>query len=144
MRKIIAIPGITAASLLIVFGCGSNSTVLSGNDDYLTLSVDNQRNNSLTGYVTETDADSVILTGSNIKKIVGTTTQLEVVDTLLLAYQNEIFWGSSSELEAGNYTEDYDMAEYTNYGKYGSLNLSDSNSQTCWAEGSESNGIGAI
>ena len=68
--------------------------------------------------------------------------QLEVMDTLLLAYENETFWGSSSELEAENYPEDYDMAGYADYGIYGSLNLSDSNPNTCWAEGSESNGIG--
>ena len=68
--------------------------------------------------------------------------QLEVNDTLLLAYENEMFWGSSSELEADNYPEDYDMAGYVDYGIYGSLNLSDSNPNTCWAEGSESDGIG--
>ena len=72
MRKIIAI--LVIVSLLVVFGCGSDSTGPSGNDDYLPLSVGNQWNYSLTGYVTETDADSVILTGSNITKIIGTTT----------------------------------------------------------------------
>ena len=59
--------------------------------------------------------------------------QLEVNDTLLLAFTNGIFWGSSSELEMGGYAD---------YGKYGSTNLGDTNSATWWAEGSESDGIG--
>ena len=59
--------------------------------------------------------------------------QIEVKDTLLLAYQNETFWGSSSELE---------MDIYKDFGKYGSTNLSDSDPTTCWTEGSKSNGTG--
>jgi hypothetical protein len=59
--------------------------------------------------------------------------QLEVNDTLLMAFTNGIFWDSSSELEMGSYAD---------YGKYGSTNLGDSNPKTCWAEGSESDGIG--
>ena len=59
--------------------------------------------------------------------------QLEVNDTLLLAFNNEIFWSSSSELE---------MDIYKDFGKYGSTNLSDTDPATCWAEGSENNGTG--
>ncbi len=59
--------------------------------------------------------------------------QLEVNDTLLLAFNNDIFWGASSELEMGMYAD---------FGKYGSTNLGDDNSTTCWAEGSEKDGIG--
>lgn len=59
--------------------------------------------------------------------------QLIVKDTLLLAYQNETFWSSSSELE---------MDIYRDFGKYGSINLSDNDPTTCWAEGSEGDGIG--
>lgn len=62
-----------------------------------------------------------------------TKAQIEVRDTLLLAFNNEIFWGSSSEL---------DMDIYKDFGKYGSTNLSDSDPATCWAEGSENNGVG--
>ena len=68
--------------------------------------------------------------------------QIEVKDTILLAYKNETFWGSSSELEAGSYSEEYDMAGYADFGKYGSMNLGDTNPKTCWAEGSESDGAG--
>jgi hypothetical protein len=59
--------------------------------------------------------------------------QLAVKDTLLLAYQNETFWGSSSELA---------MDIYRDFGKYGSINLSDNDPTTCWAEGSENDGTG--
>ncbi len=57
--------------------------------------------------------------------------QLEVNDTLLLAFNNGIFWDSSSELEMGGYAD---------YGKYGATNLGDTDPATCWAEGSESDG----
>jgi len=57
--------------------------------------------------------------------------QIEVNDTLLLAFTNEVFWGSSSELE---------MDIYSDFGKYGSTNLGDNDPATCWAEGSESDG----
>ncbi|MFC2103885.1 hypothetical protein ACFLS4_00865 [Bacteroidota bacterium] len=59
--------------------------------------------------------------------------QLEVNDTLLLAYKNNTFWGSSSELEQDIYAD---------FGKYGSTNLSDNDAATCWAEGSSSSGEG--
>lgn len=74
--------------------------------------------------------------------IINSFAQLEVKDTLLLAFSTEIFWSSSSELEADNYPEDYEMAGYADYGIYGSLNLGDSDAKTCWAEGSESDGTG--
>lgn len=83
---------------------------------------------------------TIILVFINFLSSIGYA-QLEVKDTLLLAYENETFWGSSSELEAENYSEEYDMSGYADYGKYGSLNLGDSNPKTCWAEGSESDGI---
>jgi len=57
--------------------------------------------------------------------------QLEVEDTLLLAFKNYIFWNSSSELEMGGYAD---------YGKYGATNLGDTDPSTCWAEGSEGDG----
>lgn len=57
--------------------------------------------------------------------------QLEVNDTLLLAFKNGIFWDSSSELEMGSYAD---------YGKYGAANLGDTDPTTCWAEGSENDG----
>jgi hypothetical protein len=57
--------------------------------------------------------------------------QLEVNDTLLLAFKNGIFWNSSSELEMGGYAD---------FGKYGTTNLGDTDPTTCWAEGSESDG----
>jgi hypothetical protein len=59
--------------------------------------------------------------------------QLEVNDTLLLAFDNDIFWSSSSELE---------MDIYKDFGKYGSTNLSDSDPSTCWAEDADNDGIG--
>lgn len=59
--------------------------------------------------------------------------QLEVNDTLLLAFDNDIFWSSSSELE---------MDIYKDFGKYGSTNLSDTDPTTCWAEGADNNGSG--
>lgn len=59
--------------------------------------------------------------------------QLEVVDTVLLAVKNDQFWSSSSELEQDIYKD---------FGKYGSINVADSDPETCWAEGSESDGSG--
>ncbi|MFO7844675.1 MAG: hypothetical protein R6V16_12765, partial [Bacteroidales bacterium] len=59
--------------------------------------------------------------------------QLNIRDTIMLASKNNVYWGSSSELE---------LEGYADYGKYGSTNLSDNDPATCWAEGSESNGIG--
>lgn len=59
--------------------------------------------------------------------------QLEINDTLLLAFNNDIFWSSSSELE---------IDIYKDFGKYGSTNLSDSDPTTCWAEGSVNDGAG--
>lgn len=59
--------------------------------------------------------------------------QLDIQDTIMLAHKNDVYWGSSSELE---------LEGYADYGKYGSTNLSDNDPATCWAEGSESNGIG--
>ena len=59
--------------------------------------------------------------------------QLEVKDTLLLAYGNQVFWSASSELE---------MDIYADFGKYGSTNLGDNDPTTCWAEGSENDGSG--
>lgn len=64
--------------------------------------------------------------------IINSFGQFEVQDTLLLAFSDEIFWGSSSELEMGIYSD---------FGKYASVNLSDNDGSTCWAEGSEGNGI---
>ncbi len=61
------------------------------------------------------------------------TGQLNIKDTLFLAEENEQFWHSSSELE---------QSGYYNFGKYGAINMSDNNPATCWAEGSEGNGIG--
>ncbi|HAF28594.1 MAG TPA: hypothetical protein DCG75_06060 [Bacteroidales bacterium] len=72
----------------------------------------------------------------------STQAQLEVSDTIFLALNNEIFWGSSSELAFNDYPEDFDMAGYSDYGKYGSRNLGDNDISTCWAEGSESDGSG--
>lgn len=57
--------------------------------------------------------------------------QLEVADTILMAFDNGVFWSASSELEPDIYVD---------FGKYGSTNLSDNNSQTCWAEGSDKDG----
>ena len=59
--------------------------------------------------------------------------QLEVNDTLLMAFDNDVFWSSSSELEQDIYAD---------FGKYGSTNLADNDSTTCWAEGSENDGSG--
>lgn len=59
--------------------------------------------------------------------------QLEVTDTVLLAFKNDQFWSSSSELEQDIYKD---------FGKYGALNVSDSDPETCWAEGSETDGSG--
>jgi len=59
--------------------------------------------------------------------------QLIIKDTLFLAGQNEQLWHSSSELE---------QSGYYNYGKYGAINLGDNNSNTCWAEGTEGDGVG--
>ena len=59
--------------------------------------------------------------------------QLEVNDTLLMAFSHDVFWSASSELE---------MDIYADFGKYGSTNLSDNDSTSCWAEGSDSDGIG--
>lgn len=59
--------------------------------------------------------------------------QLEVKDTVLLAFQNDQFWSSSSELQQGMYKD---------LGKYGSVNLGDSDPSTCWAEGADNDGSG--
>ena len=59
--------------------------------------------------------------------------QLEVNDTLLMAQKYDIYWGESSELE---------LTDYADFGKYGSVNLGDNDSTTCWAEGSKSDGTG--
>ncbi|MFP4023243.1 MAG: NADase-type glycan-binding domain-containing protein [Thiohalospira sp.] len=56
-----------------------------------------------------------------------------IKDTIFLAEVNNQFWGSSSELE---------LTGYSDYGKYGSTNLGDNNPATCWAEGSEKDGVG--
>ncbi|MBI9052737.1 MAG: hypothetical protein JEY96_02905 [Bacteroidales bacterium] len=48
-----------------------------------------------------------------------------------MAFSNEIFWSSSSELE---------MDIYADFGKYGSTNIADNDPTTCWAEGAESDG----
>lgn len=69
----------------------------------------------------------IALTNSNAIKA-----QLEVKDTLLMAFGNEVFWSASSELEQDIYAD---------FGKYGSTNLGDNNPSTCWAEGSEADGI---
>ena len=58
--------------------------------------------------------------------------QLIIKDTLFLAGQNEPSWHSSSELE---------QSGYYSYGKYGAINLGDNNSNTCWAEGTEGDGV---
>ena len=68
--------------------------------------------------------------------------QLEVKDTLLLAFNNEVFWSSSTQLEDNNYSEEYDMTGYTDFGKYGTINLGDDDPTTCWAEGSDGDGTG--
>ncbi|MFC2152553.1 hypothetical protein ACFLSE_08500 [Bacteroidota bacterium] len=59
--------------------------------------------------------------------------QLEVNDTLLMAFKNDIFWSASSELEQDIYAD---------FGKYGSTNLGDNDPATCWAEGSKHDGSG--
>ncbi|HSH51241.1 MAG TPA: hypothetical protein VK982_05925 [Bacteroidales bacterium] len=59
--------------------------------------------------------------------------QLIIKDTLFLAGENDQFWASSSELE---------QSGYYNYGKYGAINLGDNNPNTCWAEGTEGDGVG--
>lgn len=59
--------------------------------------------------------------------------QLEVADTVLLADKNGNFWSASSELEQGIYKD---------LGKYGPVNLSDSDPMTCWAEGVSGDGTG--
>ena len=59
--------------------------------------------------------------------------QPEVVDTVLLADKNGSFWSASSELEQGIYKD---------IGKYGPINLADSDPMTCWAEGKPGNGTG--
>lgn len=72
MRKFVIVLAVTL--LFVIFGCGSDSTGPSANDDYLPLAVGNQWSYSLNGYVTNTDADTIVITGSNINKITGTTT----------------------------------------------------------------------
>ncbi|MCD4707331.1 MAG: hypothetical protein K8S62_06300 [Candidatus Sabulitectum sp.] len=72
MRKLVAV--LAVALLLTAFGCGSSSTGPSGNDDYLPLAVGNQWSYSLNGYITFTDADTALVTGSNFNIITGTTT----------------------------------------------------------------------
>ena len=72
MRKLLAIS--TVISLLVVFGCGNDSTGPSGNTDYLPMAVGNQWNMSLSGYIAEAGADTIIVSGSNITKVLETTT----------------------------------------------------------------------
>jgi hypothetical protein len=50
-----------------------------------------------------------------------------------MAFDNNVFWSSSSELEQDIYAD---------FGKYGATNLADKDSTTCWAEGSDSDGSG--
>lgn len=66
-----------------------------------------------------------------ILKINHSKAQLEVVDTILMAFDNGVFWSASSELNPDIYAD---------FGKYGSTNLSDDDPNTCWAEGSDTNG----
>ncbi len=73
MRKLIAMFTVVA-SLLIVFGCGDDSTGPSGNTDYLPMAVGNQWNYSLSGYISEAGADTVFISGSNISKVLEVTT----------------------------------------------------------------------
>lgn len=75
---------------------------------------------------------TILLIFINLLSSIGYS-QLEVSDTILLAYKNETFWSSSSELE---------MDIYKDFGKYCSVNLGDNDPLTCWAEGSENDGIG--
>jgi len=73
MRKLIAFLAVTV--LFTAFGCGSSSTGPSENEDYLPITVGNQWNYSLNGYIyTASSADTTFLTGSNITKVIGTTT----------------------------------------------------------------------
>ncbi len=72
MRKLIAM--FTVISLLIVFGCGSDSTGPSGNTDYLPMAVGNQWNYSVSGYSIEAGADTIIISGSSISKVLEVTT----------------------------------------------------------------------
>lgn len=84
-----------------------------------------------------------LFNGTQMKKIIILFTaislcanlhaQLEVADTVFLADKNDNYWSSSSELEPGAYTD---------IGKYGATNLSDSDPSTCWAEGSIGDGVG--
>ncbi len=73
MRKLIAMFTVVA-SLLIVFGCGNDSTDPSENSDYLPVAVGNQWNYSLSGYISEAGSDTTIISGSNISKILEETT----------------------------------------------------------------------
>lgn len=68
-----------------------------------------------------------------ILSMIKTYAQLEITDTILLATKNDNFWGASSELEQGDYSD---------LGKYGAVNLSDSDPATCWAEGKDGDGSG--
>ncbi len=75
MRKFIAM--FTVVSLLIVFGCGDDSTGPSENSDYLPMAVGNQWNYSLSGYISEAGADTTFISGSNISKVLEVTTHQE-------------------------------------------------------------------
>lgn len=57
--------------------------------------------------------------------------QLDVADTVLMAFDNGVFWSASSELNPDIYAD---------FGNYGSTNLSDNDANTCWAEGSDTDG----
>ncbi|MCD4848368.1 MAG: hypothetical protein K8R76_09265 [Candidatus Aegiribacteria sp.] len=72
MRKFIAM--FTVVSLLIVFGCGDDSTGPSGNTDYLPMAVGNQWNYSMSGYISLAGADTTIISGSCISKVLEVTT----------------------------------------------------------------------
>ncbi|NOQ22180.1 MAG: hypothetical protein GQ565_05980 [Candidatus Aegiribacteria sp.] len=72
MRKLVAM--FTVISLLIVFGCGNDSTGPSENGDYMPLAAGNQLNFTLSGYFVPTSADTTVISGSQSVKVLEVTT----------------------------------------------------------------------
>jgi len=75
---------IAVFSLLLLFSCGEDSTGPSDPGDYLPLSVGNQWNYSISGYMKTTDRDSFPITGTKLTAITGSTSHQSGFDLYML------------------------------------------------------------
>jgi hypothetical protein len=76
--------GFAVLLLMLLFSCGEDSTGPSAPGDYLPLSVGNQWNYSISGYMKTTDRDSFPITGTKLTSIAGLTTHQSGFDLYVL------------------------------------------------------------